>query len=69
MSLSTEKNLDVILEALGHKKPTERALAVSRLNRIDLWVKSNDFDKIESALTVAYEKETNKIGKKELRNY
>ena len=68
MSLAeTEKNLDVILEALRHKKPTERALAVSRLNRIDLWVKSNDFNKIASALTVAYEKETNKVGKKRIK--
>ena len=67
MSLSkTEKNLNVVLKALGHEKSVERAKAISRLNHIDLWPGRDDIETIANALAVAHEKEATKVGNKQI---
>ena len=68
MSLSkTEKNLNVVLKALGHEKSVERAKAISRLNHIDLCPGRDDTETIANALAVAHEKEATKVGKEKIK--
>ena len=68
MNLSKdEENLDVILNALKSKVQLERARAINRLNRLDLWTGPNDIEIITNALSIAHDKETIKAGKKKIK--
>ena len=68
MNLSKdEKNLQVVLDALKSKVQLERARAINRLNRLDLWTRPNDIEIITKALSIAHDKETIKAGKKKLQ--
>ena len=68
MSLSkSENDLDAVLNALKDDNIEERAKAVSRLNRIDLWAEANRIDEIVKELTLAHEKEKHKIGKGKIK--
>ena len=68
MNLSeSENDLDVVLNALKDDNVEERAKAVSRLNRIDLWAETNRIDEIVKELTLAHEKEKHKIEKEKIK--
>ena len=68
MSLSkSENDLDAVLNALKDDNVEERAKAVSRLNRIDLWAETNRIDEVVKELTLAHEKEKHKIGKEKIK--